>query len=74
MLTLICVNWIRTENEEMNEWERDREREVGGDDVCGCSFGESLKQETSRPLYIFKCCLFYHSVTGVSSAIGKTTL
>jgi hypothetical protein len=50
-VTLICVNWIRTENEEMNEWERDREREVGGDDVCGCSFGESLKQETSRPLY-----------------------
>jgi hypothetical protein len=26
--------------------ERDREREVGGDDVCGCSFGEPLKQET----------------------------
>jgi hypothetical protein len=25
---------------------REREREVGGDGVCGCSFGEPLKQET----------------------------
>ena len=43
-LTSICVNWIRTENEEMNE--RERERDVGGDGVCGCSFGEPLKQES----------------------------
>ena len=34
--TLICVNWT--------EWRK--EREVGGDGVCGCSFGEPLKQET----------------------------
>ena len=25
---------------------REGEREVGGDDVCGSSFGEPLKQET----------------------------
>jgi hypothetical protein len=25
---------------------REGEREVGGDGVCGCSFGEPLKQET----------------------------
>jgi hypothetical protein len=30
-----------------------REREVGGDGVCGCSFGEPLKQETFQTsLYI----------------------
>ena len=29
------------------------EREVGGDGVCGCSFGEPLKQETFQTsLYI----------------------
>ena len=33
---------------------REGEREVGGDDgVCGCSFGEPLKQETFQTsLYI----------------------
>jgi len=48
-LTLICVNWIRTENKK-KQWER----EVGGDGVCGCSFGEQLKrQETFQSsLYI----------------------
>ena len=53
-LTLICVNWRRTENEEMRE--REREREVGGDGVCGCSFGEPLKQESFQTsLYIQTC-------------------
>ena len=34
------------------EWER--EREVGGDGVCGCSFGEPLKHETfQNSLYIY---------------------
>ena len=52
-LTLLCVNWIRTENEERNERERERER-VGGDGVCGCSFGEPLKHETfHNSLYIY---------------------
>jgi hypothetical protein len=33
--------------------EREREREVGGDGVYGCSFGEPLKQETFQTsLYI----------------------
>ena len=32
-LTLICVDWTKTEIEETNE----RERIVGGDCVCGCS-------------------------------------
>ena len=32
---------------------REGEREVGGDGVCGCSFGEPLKQETFQTsLYI----------------------
>ena len=32
---------------------REREREFGGDGVCGCSFGEPLKQETFQTsLYI----------------------
>jgi hypothetical protein len=32
---------------------REGELEVGGDDVCGCSFGEPLKQETFQTsLYI----------------------
>ena len=32
---------------------REREREAGGDGVCGCSFGEPLKQETFQTsLYI----------------------
>jgi hypothetical protein len=32
---------------------REGEREVGGDDVCGSSFGEPLKQETFQTsLYI----------------------
>jgi hypothetical protein len=32
---------------------REGEKEVGGDGVCGCSFGEPLKQETCQtPLYI----------------------
>jgi hypothetical protein len=32
---------------------REVEREVGGDDVCGCSFSEPLKQETFQTsLYI----------------------
>jgi hypothetical protein len=35
---------------------REREREVGGDGVCGCSFGESLKQENFQTsLYIQTC-------------------
>ena len=35
------------------EREREREREVGGDGVCGCSFGESIKQKTFQTsLYI----------------------
>jgi hypothetical protein len=35
------------------ELEKEREREVGGDGVCGCSFGEPLKQETFQTsLYI----------------------
>jgi hypothetical protein len=29
---------------------REGEREVGGDGVCGCSFGEPLKQETKVAL------------------------
>ena len=37
------------------EWrkELEKEREVGGDGVCGCSFGEPLKKETFQiSLYI----------------------
>jgi hypothetical protein len=30
---------------------REGEREVGGDGVCGCSFGEPLKQETFHMRY-----------------------
>ena len=30
----------------IREREREREREVSVDSVCGCSFGEPLKQET----------------------------
>jgi hypothetical protein len=38
-------------NEERNF--REREREVGGDGVSGCSFGQPLKQETFQTsLYI----------------------
>jgi hypothetical protein len=40
---------------ENREWrkELEKEREVGGDGVCGCSFGEPLKQETFQTsLYI----------------------
>ena len=34
---------------------REEEREVGGDGVCGCSFGERHKQETFQTsLYIQK--------------------
>ena len=33
-----------------------------------------LNKKPFRPLYIFKCCLFYLSVTGVFSAIGIATL
>jgi len=33
-----------------------------------------LSKKPFRPLYIFKCCLFYLSVTGVCSAIGNTIL
>ena len=36
--------------------ELEREREVGGDGVCGCSFGVPLKQETFQTsLYIQTC-------------------
>jgi hypothetical protein len=59
-LTLICVDWRRTENEERNE--REREREFGGDGVCGCSFGEHLNKKPFRPLYIFKVCVVVHLV------------
>ena len=35
-------------NRERRERKREREREgeIGGDGVCGCSFGEPLDQET----------------------------
>ena len=50
LLTLICVDWTKTENEERN----DRER-VSGGDVCDCCFGEQLdNKKPCRPLYIFK--------------------
>ena len=39
------------------EWEREREREVSGDYVCDCSFGELLdNKKPFWPLYIFKLC------------------
>ena len=35
---------------------REGEREVGGDGMCGCSFGKPLKQETFQiSLYIQTC-------------------
>ena len=39
-LSLICVNWTRTENREKNKREREEERWVGGDGAYGCSLGE----------------------------------
>ena len=49
---------LKKNRERRNELERERERggggvEVGGDGVCGCSFGVPLK-----PLYIFKHVLY----------------
>ena len=52
-LTLICVNWRRTENEERNDIEREREREV----VMVCvvvHLVNHLSKKPFRPLYIFK--------------------
>ena len=41
---------------------REGEREIGGDGVCGCSFGEPLKQETFQTsLYIQQ----YFAVPGI---------
>ena len=67
------------ERERERERDREREREIEKERlvviVCVVVHLVShLNKKPSRPLYIFKCCLFYHSVTGVSSAIGKTTL
>jgi hypothetical protein len=31
------------------------EREVGGDGVCGCSFGEPLKQVISIKMHVHFC-------------------
>ena len=40
-------------NQVMKKGIREREREVGGDGVSGCSFGQPLKQETFQTsLYI----------------------
>jgi hypothetical protein len=36
---------------------REGEREVGGDGVCGCSFGEPLKQETFQTSIYSNTCL-----------------
>jgi hypothetical protein len=36
---------------------REGEREVGGDGVCGCSFGEPLKQETFQHIHMHACSI-----------------
>ena len=33
--------------------ELEKEREIGGDGVCGCSFGEPLKRTNDRIFFIF---------------------
>jgi pyruvate-formate lyase-activating enzyme len=44
---------LKKNREWRKELEKEREREVGGDGVCGCSFGEPLKQQTFQTsLYI----------------------
>jgi len=44
---------VLIEEQSMQKGIREREREVGGDGVCGCSFGEPPKQETFQTsLYI----------------------
>ena len=56
-LTLICVNWIRTENEGRNEREREteRERERLAEMVCVVvHLVNHLNKKPFRPLYIFK--------------------
>ena len=52
-ISYINVCKLKKNRESRKELEREREREVGGDGVCGCSFGEPLKQETFQTsLYI----------------------
>jgi hypothetical protein len=49
----MCKLKKNRERRNEREREREREREVGGDGVCGCSFGEPLKQESFQTsLYI----------------------
>ena len=53
-MNISYINMCKIENEQrIKKWIREREREVGGDGVCGCSFDEPLKQETFQTsLYI----------------------
>ena len=51
---------LNKNREQRKEWKR--EREFGGDGVCGCSFGEHLNKKPFRPLYIFKVCVVVHLV------------
>ena len=45
-MNISYINMCKLKNRERRK-EREREREVGGDGVCGCSFGEPLKQVIS---------------------------
>ena len=45
-MNISYINMCKLKKNRMKKGIREGEREVGGDGVCGCSFGEPLKQET----------------------------
>jgi hypothetical protein len=52
-MNISYINMCKLKKNRERRNELEREREVGGDGVCGCSFGEPLKQETFQTsLYI----------------------
>ena len=52
-ISYINMGKLKKNREWRKELEKERERGVGGDGVCGYSFGEPLKQETFQTsLYI----------------------
>ena len=52
-INISYINMCKLKKNRERRNEREREREVGGDGVCGCSFGEPLKQESFQTsLYI----------------------
>jgi hypothetical protein len=52
-INISYINMCKLKKNRERRKKLEREREVGGDCVCGCSFGEPLTQETFQTsLYI----------------------